>query len=153
MSQKEIVYPIAWGISPTGATLTGSTLIGSIIVGIGKVPACAAGGTGGGVMPGLLGRTGARGTGGGEAGAGGAISVGSTSMFSQLVRAHPGDTLPVIIYLALLRFVEAAYAIEEGGLAGAIGSDDSQYLMISDVQAHVRKGMDTAKTEHEVFNP
>jgi len=52
-----------------------------------------------------------------------------------------------------LGFVEAVYAVKEGGLASTIRSDNSQYLVISDIQAHLSKGSDTAKAKGEVVNP
>jgi len=52
-----------------------------------------------------------------------------------------------------LRFIEAVYAVEYAGLAGAVGADNSQYLSIPYIQAQVDKGSDTAKAEREVFNP
>lgn len=59
----------------------------------------------------------------------------------------------MVVYLTLLRFVEPIYAVEEGGLAGTIRSDDSQYLFISDFHAYVNKGTDTTKAKREVVNP
>jgi len=72
--------------------------------------------------------------------------------FSHLIRSHPGNSLPVISYLTFLRFIEAVYAVEYAGLAGAVRADNSQYLSIPYIQAHVDKGLDTAKAEGEVFN-
>jgi hypothetical protein len=46
-----------------------------------------------------------------------------------------------------LWFVEAIDAVEEGGLAGTIRSDDSQYLIVSDLHTHFVKGSDTAKVK------
>ena len=67
--------------------------------------------------------------------------------FGQLIRAHSGNSLPIVVYLAFLRFVEAIDTVEEGGLAGTIRSDDSQYLVIPDLHAHINKGTDTAKAK------
>jgi hypothetical protein len=46
-----------------------------------------------------------------------------------------------------LRFVETIDAVEQGGLAGTVRPDDGQYLSIPDIQAHVNKGFDAAKTQ------
>jgi hypothetical protein len=72
--------------------------------------------------------------------------------FSQLIRPHSGNSLSIAVYFTFLRFVEAINAVEEGGLAGTIRSDDSQYLVIPDLHAYLSKGTDTAKAEGEVIN-
>jgi hypothetical protein len=61
--------------------------------------------------------------------------------------------LPIVIYLPFLRFVEAVYAVEKSGLAGTVRSDNSQYLVISDIKAHLSKSSDTAKAKGKVLNP
>jgi hypothetical protein len=73
--------------------------------------------------------------------------------FSQLVRAHPGNSLPIAGNLAFLGFVEAVYAVEEGGLASTIRPNDRQDLVIPDIHTHVVKCSDTAKVKREVVNP
>ncbi len=73
--------------------------------------------------------------------------------FSQLIRAHSGNPLPIVVYLTFLRFVEAIYAVEESSLASAIRSNYSQYFVIPDIHAHVIKSTDTAKAKREVFYP
>jgi hypothetical protein len=61
--------------------------------------------------------------------------------------------LSVIVDFAFLRLVKAIDAIEQSGLAGPIRSNDSQNFIIPDLQAHLIKGKDPAKAEHEVVNP
>jgi hypothetical protein len=72
---------------------------------------------------------------------------------SQLIGTHAGNFLPIEVYLTPLGFVETIDAVEDGSLAGAIRSDDSQYLVIPDVYAHVGKSINTAKAQQEVVNP
>ena len=72
--------------------------------------------------------------------------------FSQLIRSHSGDSLTVIVDFALLGFIEAVYAIEESGLASAIRSDNSQYLVIPDIHTHVNQGSDATEAKGEAVN-
>jgi hypothetical protein len=73
--------------------------------------------------------------------------------FGKLIRTHAGNSLPVIVDFTFLRLVKAIDAIEQSGLTGPIRSDDSQNLIIPDVQAHLIKGKDPAEAEHKVVNP
>jgi hypothetical protein len=54
------------------------------------------------------------------------------------VRAFARDALPVKENVALLRAGETAYAVEQAGLAGAVGADDGQNLVFPDVNAYIR---------------
>jgi len=60
--------------------------------------------------------------------------------------------LAVIKDLALLRLIKAVDAVEQRCLAGAIRSDNSQYLVIPNINAYLVEGCNAAKTEPEVVN-
>ena len=59
----------------------------------------------------------------------------------------------VEVDLALLRLVEAVDAVEKGGLAGAVGSDDGQDLVVLDIEADVRERVDAAEAQRHVVDP
>ena len=63
----------------------------------------------------------------------------------QLVRAHASYFLSVKIDFTLLRFVKAIDAIEQRGLTRAVRSDDSQDLVVANIETHVRERSDAAK--------
>ena len=69
------------------------------------------------------------------------------------IRANPGYSPLLKIYSTLLRFIEAVYAVQQAGLAGAVWPDNSQNLIISYIQADIGKGFHTPEGKKEVFNP
>ncbi len=79
------------------------------------------------------------------------------AQLGDLVRAQPGQvvggTVPVHkADLALLRMVEAADAVEQAGLAGAVGSDDGEDFPVSHVQTDAAQGSHATEVQADVFN-
>jgi len=63
-----------------------------------------------------------------------------------------GD-VPVVEYdLAFLRAVEAVDAVEQAGLTGAVGADDSQYFTFFYLDVDISQGLQAAKSEGKVLN-
>jgi hypothetical protein len=65
------------------------------------------------------------------------------------VRRHVGDVGAVEGELAAGRLVDAAHQIEDGGLAGAVGTDDGEDLALVDGEAHAVDGLDAAEVDGE----
>jgi hypothetical protein len=53
--------------------------------------------------------------------------------------------------VALLWFIEAVYAVEQAGLAGAVGAYDSQYLVFFYIHAHIYKRVDPPEGQGKIF--
>src|SRR5882757_7397055 len=66
------------------------------------------------------------------------------------VRRHVGDVGAVEAEMARGRLVDAAYQVEDGGLAGAVGADDGEDLALLDVEAHAVDGADAAEMDREL---
>ena len=70
----------------------------------------------------------------------------------ELVRLEPGDVLAVEIDLSRRWLVDAGDDVEEGGLARAIGPDESGDGAALDDEGRAIHGPDAAEAHVQVFN-
>jgi len=65
------------------------------------------------------------------------LECSGDAQFGNLVGRRFGNTLAFVINITLLGAIESVYAIQQTGLAGAIGSDYSQHLSLFDIKGYV----------------
>ena len=73
----------------------------------------------------------------------------------DLVRAGACDVVfaPVVVDdFSFLRFVESANAVEQAGLARAIGTDDGEYFTLLDFQPDVEQRRDAAEAQLNILD-
>jgi hypothetical protein len=69
------------------------------------------------------------------------------------VRLQPGQVAAVEADAALLGPVQARQAVEQRGLAGAVGADDGEQLARPDLEAHRAEGPDAGEAQVQVVDP
>src|SRR5699024_3214638 len=73
------------------------------------------------------------------------------AQLGDAVRLPAGDVLSQHLHLALGGVVHAGNDVEQGTLAGAVGTDDADDLAGVDLHADVRQSHQTAETLSDVF--
>jgi hypothetical protein len=68
----------------------------------------------------------------------------------DLVHRAPGDVFAVQLDAPALRPVEAAQAVHQGGLAGAVGADHRKQLVVAHLDRDVVQRHDTAKGHPDI---
>ena len=77
------------------------------------------------------------------------------AQMGDLVRAGVRDVVrsPVVVNnFAVLGLVESADAVEQAGLAGAVGTDDGEYFALFDFEAYVEQRSDAAEAQLHISN-
>ncbi|OIQ70080.1 hypothetical protein GALL_483130 [mine drainage metagenome] len=72
--------------------------------------------------------------------------------FRDPVRWPPQDTLALQLNIARARLVESAQAVEERGLAGAVGSDQTKDLTLTHVERYAVQRNDAPEHDADVAN-
>jgi hypothetical protein len=70
----------------------------------------------------------------------------------DLVRPHPSEIAVKEAHAARARAVDAVQAVEDGGLARAVRSDDREQLTLVCIERHVVERDETAEREREPLN-
>ena len=80
----------------------------------------------------------------------GVLEGAGYAQFGNAVAGQGADVLALQVDAALIRVIDAADDIEEGGLAGAIGADDAEDLAGFHREADAGQRLDAAESEGQV---
>ena len=71
---------------------------------------------------------------------------------SHLVGSHAQDALALPADVSLLGPVDLVEAVEDRGLPCAVGSDDGEQFVLTDLEGHAVDGVDTLEGEVDVVH-
>ena len=80
------------------------------------------------------------------------LKCAGNSSISNGVGGKPQQTFPLKQNFALIRFVNARYAVKQSGLAGSVGPDNGQDFFPLQRQADTGQRLDAAEADQQPLN-